>query len=338
MKLSAEQLLQQLKKELASVYLIGGDEILLVQEATQSIRTAAKQHEFHERKIFQIDTGFDWNEFLMEANHLSLFSEKTLLELHLPEGKLNDAGKNALEIYNQQPPPDKILLIITGKLDSKISNTNWFKQIEKAGVVVQLWPMDANKLPQWISQRLQQAGLTTNHAGIQLLAELTEGNLLATQQAIEKLRLHYGTATLTADEIAAVITDNARFDIFNLVDQALAGNSKKIIAIVNSLKAEDGEPTLILWALARELRNLIAMKNSLQNGQALPQIFLQFKVWEKRKLIIKQALQRHSLENLFHLLQHASQLDRLIKGAANGNFWDQLLDLTLSMAGIKLMS
>ena len=332
MKITLEQLPQQLQKELAAIYLISGDEILLSQEAAQSIYKAAQQQGFVERKVFHLDTGFVWDDFLLEANNLSLFSEKLFLELHLTEGKLTEAGKTALEIYAEKTPQDKILLLVTAKLDTKITNTSWFKKVEKKAVTIAVWPIDANRLPAWIKQRLQRAGLTTDNAGLQLLADLTEGNLLATQQAIEKLCLYYNTKNISADEIAAVITDNARFDIFSLVDQTLAGNAKKVIATLKGLQAEGTEANIILWALTRELRNLINMANALLAGNSMEQVLLQFHVWEKRKSLIQNTLRRHSIKKFHILLQQAAHIDEIIKGANTGNYWQGLLDLTLALA------
>lgn len=333
MKITVEQLATHLQKALLPVYIISGEEILLRQQAIDMIRGAAAQKEFNERKIFQIDAGFNWDNFLLEINSFSLFSNKALLELHIPDNKFSDAAKNALEIYAQNPPADKTLLLVTTKLDSKIQLTTWFKQLEKIGGVITAWPMDARQLPAWIKNRFQQAGISADAAGIQLLTDRTEGNLLATEQAIEKLLLLHGKTKVTADDIAQAISDSARFDIFDLVDCALAGNSQRTLQVLLNLQAEGIELTLVLWALARELRGLIAMRHGSPNNQALDQVMLQHKVWEKRKPLIKQALKRHSLQSLQQLLQQAGAIDYIIKGAATGNAWDELIQLSLTLAG-----
>lgn len=335
MKISVEQLKMQVPKKLAAIYWISGNETLLVQEAAEFIRTAAYQAGFHERKIFHVETGFNWDDLLIETNHLSLFSSQTFLELQIPTNKFSDAVKDFLIAYSQNPPANKILLIKTEKLDTKIQYTAWFKQLEQQIVMVAIWPIDVTQLPRWIANRFQQAGLKTDAAGTQLLAERTEGNLLATQQAIEKLRLLYGSKTISAEEIATAITDNTRFDVFNLVDYALLGDSKHVVHILNILKNESIEPSIILWALTREIRNLIAMAQSLAQGQTFEQTALQYKIWEKRRALIKNVLQRLSIKKLQVLLSQASDIDHIIKGATRGNIWDELLQFSLQLTGIK---
>lgn len=332
MKLYQEQLKQHLKNNLASIYLLSGDEPLLIQESCTAIRERAKQDGFTERQFIQADKNFNWQNLLTTANNLSLFSEKTIIELSIPNAKPGDAGSKALQAYVKNPPADKILLITTSKLDASSQKSKWFKALESAGVFIAIWPTDKSRLPQWITQRMQHNELKTTQEGLKLLAEYGEGNLLALAQEIEKLRLLYGPGNLNTEQIALAIADNSRFNIFDLVDHALAGAGKKVIHILRCLKNEKTEPTLILWALARELRSLAAMSKTMQQGYSAEQVIQQFHVWPKRKPYIKQALQSHNYNGILAILQQCAALDRIIKGVAPGNIWDELEKLCLKLS------
>jgi DNA polymerase-3 subunit delta len=317
---------------LASIYLLSGDEPLLIQEQCAAIRTRAKQEGFTERQFMQADKNFNWQNLAIAANNLSLFSEKTIIELNMPNAKPGDAGSKALQAYVKNLPNDKILLITTSKLDASAQKSKWFKALESAGVFIAIWPIDKLRLPQWIAQRMQQNQLKTTPEGLKLLAEYSEGNLLSLAQEIEKLRLLYGPGNLSTEQIALAIADNSRFNIFDLVDNALIGNSKKIIHILHCLKNEKTEPTLILWALARELRTLASMSKTMQQGYSADQVIQQFHVWQKRKPCIKQALQSHAYNGILELLQQCAALDRIIKGVTLGNIWDELENLCLKLS------
>lgn len=332
MKINPDQLETQLKKNLAPVYCITGEEILFTQEAIQQIRQATQQQGFVERQTFTVDNNFDWDQFLLEAHSLSLFSEKSLLELNLTQAKFNDPMKQALEVYLTRKRTDKILLLIFGKLDSKQQATNWFKQLEQTGVVITIWPMTTAQLPAWVQKRLQHVGLTTDAAGARLLAEMSEGNLLSAHQAIEKLRLLHNSGKITAEDISAAIHDNARFDVFTLVDQLLQGDAQRVLRILAGLHNEGTEATLMLWAITRELRVLIVLANAIQQGQSFEQAANQERVWEKRKLLVKRALQRLSLQDLYNCMQHAAHIDANIKGAEPGDAWDELKKLCLCIS------
>lgn len=324
MQLRLDQLDKHLKNELAPLYLISGEVPLLMQEACDAVRKTAAQHGFIEREVLQIETGFNWNIFATATNTLSLFSSKQLLELRIGNA-LGEAGGKALQSYLEHLPSDKILLISTGKLDAKIQKTSWFQTINKIGITVPIWPIETQQLPNWITQRLAKAELQAEPAGIQLLAECAEGNLLAGAQEIEKLKLTYGKGLLSTEAIAKAVSNSSRFDVFNLVDAALLGENKRIVQILNGLKSEGVEAILVLWALARELRTLVNMGLGSTQG-----------VWEKRKPLLRNALKQHSIKNLQQLLQHAHKIDCMIKGLKTGNVWDELQTLSLAIAGTSL--
>lgn len=336
MQIRAEQLTVHLQKNLAPLFLISGEEPLLMQEACDAIRTAVHQASFTEREIYTVDTHFNWQHFIASNQALSLFSSKQLLELRFTTHLPNDTASKALLTYCEKLSPDKILLIITGKLDKKAQQATWYQTILKIGITVSIWPIEKPQLPQWIAQRLQATGLQVEPAGIQLLADYAEGNLLAAVQEITKLRLIHTKTQLTAQDISQAITDNARFDVFNLTDAALQGDKKRITRIVDNLKAEAVEPTIILWALAREIRSLITQAYAITPGKTLDKVLQEQRVWEKRKPLIRAALQRNSIHKLYKYLQHASKIDQIIKGTEVGNCWDEIKALSLALAGIEL--
>jgi len=117
------------------------------------------------------------------------------------------------------------------------------------------------------------------------------------------------------------------------VHAALHGDKRALRIIVGS-EQEGCEPTLVLWALCREIRALAAMRASMDQGQSAAGAMQTHKVWDKRKPLTQLALNRHKTAALQKLLVQAGQIDRIIKGAAKGNIWDELQRLTLSLAGI----
>ena len=325
MKLKLEQLPGHLKQTLAPIYLISSDEPLLQQEAKDTICKAAKAKGFLEHQRLEASTAkFDWEQINISMQNLALFSERTLIDLHLPKPKPGITGSKLLTQYAKCPPKNKVLLITTGKFESATQRAAWLKAIEACGVIIRIWPITPNQLPQWLNQRLQQAGLRIDTHALQLLANSTEGNLLAAAQTIEKLCLQYGNTnkTLNEETVAESLSDNARFDVYQLVETALMGNVVKSVRILSSLQAEATPPTLILWAISRELRRLSQMAQALQQGQLLHQLFREYGVWDKHQAIMRRSLTRHPAPTYWRkLICRAQKIDCLIKGAASGNLW-----------------
>lgn len=337
MQLRYEQLAQHLQKNLLPLYFISGDVPLLLQESSELIRNTAKQQGYTERQVFQVDSGFSWPKFLADTNNYSLFATKQLIELRFMSNQVGDAGSKALQAYAMHPPADKILIITMPKLETQQQKSNWVKALTQAGGYIQIWPIAPEQLPQWIEKRLAQSGLQADKAGIELLAAYAEGNLLAAAQEIEKLRLLTTENLLTFETISQAITDQARFDIFQLAATALQGNQKRTLRILAELKDTGTESTLILWALAREIRVLTQITYTVQSGIALEQAMQKFAIWEKQKPLVRQALQRHTLQTLIALLQKAKQCDQIIKGLMPGNIWDELEQLALRIAGVNIL-
>ena len=240
MKLNAAQLGKHLQGSLAPVYVVSGDEPLLCQEACDAIRSATRQQGFSERQVFNADASFDWGNLLQACASMSLFADKRLLELRLPSGKPGDKGAAALLEYLKRPADDTVLLISLPKLDGSAQKTKWGKAlIEGADTqFLQIWPVDAHQLPQWIRQRLAQAGLSASAPAVEMIAVRVEGNLLAAAQEIEKLKLMAEGGQITVETVQAAVADSARFDVFGLVDAILNGEAAHALRMLEGLRGE----------------------------------------------------------------------------------------------------
>jgi DNA polymerase-3 subunit delta len=229
------------------------------------------------------------------------------------------------------------LLISSGKLDKSAANSKWFKALDKAGVTLQVWPIDATELPRWVQQRMRARGLKASPEAAQLLAERVEGNLLAAAQEVEKLHLLYGETAIDAEMVEQGVADSARYDIFELVDTALLGNAERVARVLEGLRGEGVEPILILWALAREIRVMEEMSYEIEHGASVDAVMKSRWVWQKRQLAVRAGLKRHNQRRWSQLLRRAVRIDRMVKGAEQGNPRDELVQLALLMAGVRLV-
>jgi DNA polymerase III subunit delta len=339
MKLPYQQLETHLKKNLAAIYLLSGDEHLLLQEALDLIRLKAKQEGYSERVTLNIDPGADWGKLLYSESHsLSLFATKRLIELHLAGSKPNAANSKILQDMAKQPLLDSVLIITMNKLDSKAEQSAWYKALDKSGITIPIWPITTDQLPHWLAQRAKKANLSLTTEAATLLASQMEGNLLAAAQEIDKLALLQIEGSIDHHTIEKAVTDNARYDVFSMVDCILTGNGKRAQRMLKNLQSEGIEPVLILWALTRELRTLAEMAKKIKDGSSLNSLFSQYRIWEKRQLPVKHFLQKHSLNQCWSMLSQAAQIDRTIKGASLGDTWQELSLLAMTMAGSVIIT
>ncbi len=335
MPLPAERLASDLERGLRPCYLLAGDEPLLMQEAADAIRKAARAAGYDERLVFEVDAAFDWQSVASEAQALSLFACRRLFDLRMPDGKPGRDGGAALTAYAEAPPPDTCLLISCGRLDAAQRRSRWVKALDAAGAVVFFWPVEPGRLPAWIGRRMRQRGLRPDPDACALLAERVEGNLLACAQEIEKILVLKGAgATVGADEIVELVSDNARFDVFALVDAALAADLARLPRILDGLRDEGVPEALVLWALQRELHVLFEMLDEVESGRAIQAVVSSRRGLPRgRQGLVARVLGRLRRDEVGRLVDQAARADRSIKGREPGNPWDELLQLALLLAG-----
>jgi DNA polymerase-3 subunit delta len=339
MKLRAYQLNHHLKQHgFAPLYLLTGDEPLQMMECADTLRNFARQQGFTERVVLTVETGFDWSSLNQYADSLSLFATKRLLEIRLGNKSPGKEGTQALMSYTDNPPTDTVLLITADKLDASKQKTKWFNALDKQGVIIQIWPLNLADLPGWIAQRMKQYGLQASGETINIIAERSEGHLLACAQEIEKLYLLYGRGTIDVDKVLEAVADSARYQVFDWVDTVLVGDVQRSVRQLQGLRAEGIEPVLIAWALTKEIRSLSQITYALKSGQRQEQVFKSFRIWANRKNAILRAMKRHAQPQIWQrFLAQTVQIDRMIKGVSRGNPWDELQHLSLQVAGVNLL-
>ncbi|WP_257280052.1 DNA polymerase III subunit delta [Endozoicomonas sp. ISHI1] len=342
MNIRPDQLGAQLKRQLSAVYIVSGDEPMQVSECCDQIRQEARKQGFTERHVYHVDNSFAWGDFLEAANSLSLFAEKQILELRMPNGKPGDAGRKAFQEYLKHLSPDNLLLIITDRLDNASQKAKWFKTLEQKGLFIPVWPIEHDKLPGWIARRLKSQGFEASQDALSLLCERIEGNLLAASQEIEKLKLLADGKKIEVETVREAVSDSARYDVFQLADSALNGDSKSVVRILGGLKSEGIEPPVVLWALARDVRLLSHLSRLKSRGissnvaydQAAKIHGMSPFILKKRKNLLEKCMGRHSERAFRQMLIHTGHIDKGVKGLEKLNSWDELLTLSLSLAGM----
>ena len=332
MRLYPEKLADHLQQKLLPVYLVSGDEPLLLQECCDQIRQKARAENCNEREIIEGGaSNFNWQDILHSASNMSLFADRKLIELRLPSGKPGAEGSKALCEYLDIASGDDVLLIVSGKIDKQSTNSKWYKALDKAGVTVQVWPVDAKNLPRWLQQRVRNAGMSIDDDALRLLCERMEGNLLAAVQEVEKLKLLAADSKITMQTVTEAVSDNARYNLFDMADNALKGNASVSLRMLYGLRAEGTEPPVVLWALVREIRTLYEAQLDCDSGQSAQQALSSRRVWQNRMPLMQAALTRHDTHSLSLLLEQAARADGSIKGFADGKPWDNLSRLVITL-------
>ena len=291
MQLRPEQLSSHLDKPLQPLYVLHGDDPLLTIEAGDAIRAAARRQGYDEREVLVVTPAFRWDELFLAAGNLSLFGGRKLVDLRIPTGKPGRDGGEALQRYCKALPADVLTLITLPEMDWRAKKAAWFTALVNAGVAIECLAPSLTQLPQWIARRLAAQQQSAVREALEFIALHVEGNLLAAHQEIQKLGLLHPPGVLTLAQVSAAVLNVARYDIDDLRTALQARDTARCARTLEGLRAEEAAPPLVLWALTTEART-----------RAIRPALLQ-----------------------------AARIDRIIKGLATGDLWDEFLQLALRL-------
>lgn len=336
MKLSLDNLTTHLRQAaqkggLAPAYLVSGDEDLLVGEACDALRAAARAAGFSEREVHFPERAGDWADILAAAGSMSLFGDRKILELRF-SGKAGKDGSAALQQLIQLAGTDTLLLVITPRLDYATQSAAWVKAIETRGIWLPVWEIGARQLDAWLTARLHAAGLQPTADAVALLAARVEGNLLAAQQEIEKLKLLVPAGDLPASAVLEAVASSARYDVFGLGEAIVSGDAPRALRVLAGLRGEGTEPTLVLWAINRELRNLWSLRRGDDPARRPGP-----RLTPTQIAALERARPRAARLPFARLSSRALRADRMIKGRLAGDPWDELTLLCSEFCGLRVL-
>jgi DNA polymerase-3 subunit delta len=331
-KLTPDNIAAQLKKQLAPVYFVSGDEPLIVGETIDAIRLEARRQGYEERESYAADARFDWDALSSGLDNLSLFSSRKIVEVRLTTGKPGRQGAAAIVELVSNPPPDTLFVFSSPKIDKRTAGTKWAQSLQSNGVWVEVRPLPPERLPAWLGQRMRIAGLECDNEALEILAARTEGNLLAAQQEISKLELLADGQHITAEFVRDSVADGARFDVFQLADAAVGQDAARALRMLYGLRKEGVAAALCLWALAREANALVNLWARIDQGMPLSRAMNETRIWSSRQGLYTAALRKHNEASIRRLLAGAGIADKTVKGARQGLPWNALLELVLLMA------
>jgi DNA polymerase-3 subunit delta len=344
MQLALPQLQAHLQKGLRSLYTLHGDEALLVQEAADAIRAAARQQGYTERSVHVVSGAhFDWSEVLAAGGSMSLFADRQILEIRVPTGKPGKEGSPMIQQLAQSAEGNDstLTLFILPRLDGPTKKGAWFGALEQFGVSLQIDSLDRAQLPQWIAQRLklQNQSVAAGQDGqncLQFFADRVEGNLLAAHQEIQKLSLLYPAGELTHAQVESAVMNVARYDVFKLSEAVLAGQVARVQRMLDGLQAEGEAAVLVHYTLAEDIRALKRVKDAMAEGRPLPMALREQRIWGVREKLFERVLPKLSTARLAQLLKNAHQVDGIVKGLKVADWptdpWQALQRLALRVS------
>ncbi|MEA1064413.1 DNA polymerase III subunit delta [Apirhabdus apintestini] len=328
LKLWPEQLRAQLNEGLRAAYLLLGNDPLLLQESQDYIRQQAQSQGFSEYHAFQVDVATDWDPLFSLSQSLSLFSSRQILALTLPDNGPTAPVATQLDKLVDLLHEDLLLIVRGPRLSKAQENAAWITKLRQRAIQVNCQTPEQAQLPRWVSTRAKQMRLDIDEPAIQLLCYCYEGNLLALNQALERLSLIWPEGKLTLPRVEQAVNDAAHFTPFHWVDALLAGKCKRALHILHQLRLEACEPVILMRSVQRELLQLVTLKRESANTP-LRTLFDNQRVWQTRRPLLTDALTRLSDKALWQAVHLLYQTELTVKQDYGQSVWSELESLTL---------
>lgn len=334
MQIYPNQFSQDINKNLRPCYLVFGDEPQQKFEVIEQIRQKAKTLGFEERTVLVAESGFSWASLIEATQSMSLFSSQQFIELELPTGKPGAEGSKVLQEVAASLNPDLLLLVHGPKIGKDVQRGKWYKVLDDIGASILCYPLEGKQLNQWINQQLVKHSLSISPAGVKMISDFCEGNMLAAKQEIDKLALLFPSQTVSETQIEQAMVDQSRYNVFQLIDVMLSGDANRCIKMLYRLESEGLEPNIIIWALMREWDQLWKLKVAMQDGALIQ--WQKFGIWRNRQAFYQNALHRLCFEQLEDIQNALSKADHAFKQNVIARPYVELCHLCMMFLGTDL--
>ena len=336
MQVYPSNLSRQLASSLPPFVLIFGEEPQQKLNAIELIRTHAMKQGFGDRQSLVADAQFEWNQLLDACQSMSLFADRQFIEFELPTGKPGKEGSKLLSDLAQSPNPDVLLLIHGGKIGKDVQNTKWFKSLDKQGIYVPCYPLEGQRLAGWVRDQMREISIVETPEVVSFFCDYFEGNLIAARQEMEKLKLLYPDGNISKQQISSLVQEQSRFNVFQLAETLLQGDTKRAIKLLNRLESEGVEPTIINWALTREWQVLNGLSVAMTNNMPTDKVFTEHRIWKNKQSLYMNALRRFDNKSLAQLRDKLSIFDSALKQTQITRPYVELCHLCLLFVPVAL--
>lgn len=331
-KIFPEALQFSLEKGLQPFYLLTGNDLLLVNETKDNINQVGRLNGFDERLEIDIKNDTNWEKLFEKAQSIGLFFTRQIIILNLPDTPTTSQFKKLTELFAFSHS-DLIFVLHFPKFTKLMEKQAWYSQIESQLVQVNCQTPEISKLPQWLGNRAKRMQLQIEPEASQLLCYSYEGNLLALTQALQLLQLRFTDGNITLNRAKEVVEHSAQFTPFQWIDALLEGKTTRAVRILHHLKNEDVQAVVLLRIMQKELVTLLEITRSstplISSNQPLfignlRTEFDRLKIWQNRRSLYSQVVQRLSYKKLYTLIQQLAELERKIKQDFSDDVWQEL--------------
>ena len=251
------------------------------------------------------------DEFLSSLSTKSLFENNKIIIISRATDKLTDV---IIDIIKKSEIETKII-IKCSNLEKKSKLRNLIEK-EKKEVCTPVYEDDARSLNIVINNFLKEKKFNLSQEIKNVLIERSKGDRINLKNELLKLEnLQISKNKLSTDDVLKLSNLAENFSVFELSDNYLAKNSKKVANILNENNYSSEDGILIIRTILNKSKRLLKIRSEIDNDKDIDQVINGFKppIFWKEKVVVKKQAQSWSTHEVKEIIFRINDLEALIK-------------------------
>ena len=251
------------------------------------------------------------DEFISSLLTKSLFDNKKLIIISRATDKLFVLFSEFLE----REISDIQIIIKSSTLEKKSKLRSIFEK-EKQMICTPVYEDDTRSLNFYIQNFLRENKLNLSQEIKNLLIERSKGDRINLKNELSKLKnLSISKKTLDVEDVIKLSNIAENYTVFELSDNYLAKNSKKVSNILNENNYSSEDCILIIRTILNKSKRLLKIRSEIDSNKNIDQVLSNFKppIFWKEKDIIKKQVKLWSSKEIKELIFKINSLEISVK-------------------------
>ena len=251
------------------------------------------------------------DEFLSSLFTKSLFENEKLVIISRATEKLFAIINSILEGEFLETK----IIIKSTNLEKKSKLRNLFEK-EKRLICTPVYEDDSRSLNFIINNFLKEHKFNLSQEIKNILIERSKGDRINLKNELSKLKnLQISKTKLNIEDVLKLSNLAENYSVFELSDNYLAKNSKKVSNILNENNYSSDDCILIIRTILSKAKRLLKLKNEIDNNTNIDQAISSFKppIFWKEKDILKKQAQSWTTNEVKEIIFKINDLEALIK-------------------------
>jgi len=251
------------------------------------------------------------DQFISNLLTKSLFGNKKIIIISRGTDKLYTLIN---ELLDKEIAETKII-IKSSVLDKKSKLRNLFEK-EAQLICTPVYEDDVKALNLVIQNFLKVNQFNLSQEIKNILIERSKGDRINLKNELSKLKsLSLSKSKFSIDDVNKLSNLAENYSVFELSDNYLAKNSKKVSNILNENNYSSEDCILIIRTILNKSKRLLKIRNQIDNNTSIDQVISSFKppIFWKEKDIVKKQAQSWSTNEVKKIISRVNELEVLVK-------------------------